>query len=244
VTHYHSVWTSDHHLGNPVSEDRVFLRFLGETETRMMGLVGDFIDGWSLRRRWYWPQSHNDVIQKILNIAAGGTEVILTPGNHDDFLVFLLNVHLDRITLRKDYVYTAADGKKYLIIHGHQFDVGVPVWIMKLGSWAYDATVMANFLVHRVRDWLHLGRWSLSAYLKRHVKQAVTYMKEFEEKAVEYARAKGCDGVICGHIHSPAIKEINGLTYMNCGDWLEHCSALVEGDDGRFEIVVARNHGL
>src|SRR5271156_130940 len=237
MTYYRSVWTSDHHLGNPLSDDRAFLRFLSSFETDVFGLVGDFIDGWSLKRRWFWPQTHNDVIQKILRKGRKGGEIVLTPGNHDDFLEFLLNVVLGHVAIQHEYIHTAADGKRYLVIHGHQFDVHVPVWLMKVGSWAYDLTVIGNYFVHKVRDFFHLPHWSLSAYLKKRVKEAVTYVREFEEMAVEYARTKGCDGVICGHIHAPSIKTINGLTYMNSGDWIEHCTALVEHEDGSFELI-------
>lgn len=237
MTTYRSVWTSDHHLGNPLCEDQAFLRFLADIETEFMGLVGDFIDGWSLKRRWFWPQTHNDVVQKILRKGRKGTEILLTPGNHDDFLEFLLNLVLGHVTIQHEYIHTAGDGRKYLVMHGHQFDVHVPLWLMRVGSWAYDLTVVGNYAVHKIRDFFHLPHWSLSNYLKKRVKEAVTYMREFEEMAVEYARTKGCDGVICGHIHAPIIKEINGLAYINCGDWLEHCSAAVEHQDGRFEIV-------
>lgn len=213
------------------------MRFLAGMETEVLGLVGYFIDGWSLGRKWYWPQTHNDVVQKLLRKGRKGVEIILTPGNHDDFLEVLLNLVLGHITIQHEYVYTAADGKKYLVIHGHQFDAHVPIWLMKVGSWAYDLTIVGNHIVHKIRNFFHLPHWSLSAYLKKRVKEAVTYTREFEEMAVEYARTKGCAGVICGHIHTPAIKEINGLIYMNSGDWLEHCTALVEYPDGRFEIV-------
>ena len=237
MNRYRSVWTSDHHLGNPLSQDRAFLRFLRDTDADVFGLVGDFIDGWSFRRRFYWPQSHNDVIQKILRKGRKGAQILLIPGNHDEFFEFLLGTALGQVTVQHEYIYTAADGKRYLVIHGHQFDTHVPIWMMKVGSWAYDMTIVFNHIVHKVRGWLHMPHWSLSAYLKKRVKEAVTFMRVFEEIAVEYARTKGCDGVICGHIHSPVIKEINGLIYVNAGDWLEHCSAVVEHPDGRFEIV-------
>ncbi len=237
MNQYRSIWTSDQHLGNPICQDKSFLQFLKDNETPTLGLVGDFIDGWSLGRRWYWPQTHNDVIQKVLRKGRKGSEIILVPGNHDDFLEFLLGLVMGHVTIEHEYVYTAGNGKKYLVIHGHQFDVHVPIWLMKIGSFAYDTTVTLNYLVHKIRGWLHMPHWSLSAYLKKRVKEAVTYMREFEEMAVEYARMKGCDGVICGHIHAPIIKTVNGLTYMNCGDWLEHCSALVEQDDGAFSLV-------
>jgi UDP-2,3-diacylglucosamine pyrophosphatase LpxH len=242
MTQYRSVWTSDHHLGNLLCEDKAFLRFLAGVECETMGLVGDLIDGWSLKRRWFWPQAHNDVIQKLLRKGRKGTKIILTPGNHDDFLECLLNLVLGHITIQHEYVYTAADGQKYLVIHGHQFDVHVPIWLMRVGSWAYDLTVVGNYIVHKIRGIFHLPHWSLSAFLKKRVKEAVTYTREFEEMAVEYARIKGCDGVICGHVHTPAIKKINGLTYINAGDWLEHCSAVVEHMDGRFEILTTRRN--
>ena len=180
---YRSVWTSDHHLGNPICEDRAFLQFLRSIKTPILGLVGDFIDGWSLNRNWVWPQTHNDVLQEIFNESHQGVSVILTPGNHDDFLERFLNFTLGNILIQHEYIYTAGDGRKYLILHGHQFDVHVPVWLMKVGSWAYDLTVVGNYLVHKIRDFFHLPHWSLSAYLKKRVKEAVTYMREFEEMA-------------------------------------------------------------
>jgi UDP-2,3-diacylglucosamine pyrophosphatase LpxH len=234
---YRSIWTSDHHLGNQICDDQAFLKFMHDNDAPTFGLVGDFIDGWSLSRRWYWPQTHNDVVQKILRKARKGSLVLLIPGNHDDFLEFLLNLILGHVTIVHEYIYTAADGKRYLVMHGHQFDVHIPIWLMRLGSWAYDATVTLNLLVHKIRNKLHLPHWSLSAYLKKKVKSAVSYMENFETMAVEYARTKGCDGIICGHIHAPCIKTINGIVYINCGDWLEHCSALVENPDGKFELI-------
>jgi UDP-2,3-diacylglucosamine pyrophosphatase LpxH len=237
IVEWQSIWTSDQHLGNPISQDQAYFRFLQKNDAPVFGIVGDFIDGWSLGRKWFWPQTHNDIIQKILRKARKGATVLLIPGNHDEFLEFLLNLVLGHITVAHEYIYTAADGRKYLVIHGHQFDVHIPHWLMKLGSWSYDMTVGLNSFVHKVRNILHLPHWSLSSYLKTRVKSAVSYMENFEDLAIEYARSKGCDGVICGHIHTPCIKTIKGIVYMNSGDWLEHCSALVEHSDGRFELL-------
>jgi UDP-2,3-diacylglucosamine pyrophosphatase LpxH len=214
-----------------------------DNDADTFGLVGDFIDGWSLRRRFHWPQSHNDVVQKILRKGRKGSEIPLIPGNHDEFMEFLLGLTLGHILVKHEYSYTDAKGRKFLVIHGHQFDVRVPIWLMKVGSWFYDYSVWLNHIVHKVRDYFNLPHWSLSNYLKKRTKEATSYVSNFKVLATAYAKAKGYDGVICGHIHDPKIEMIGDMIYMNCGDWVEHCTALVEDEKGNWMIIQSPRRG-
>lgn len=236
---YKSIWISDIHLGTPGCKAAFLLDFLKNTDSEKLYLVGDIIDGWALRRNWFWPQAHNDVVQKILRKARKGTQVYFIPGNHDSFARSYAEHDFGDIKVAREMMHETADGRKFLILHGDEFDVVVKYakWLALLGDWAYGLCLRLNDFVNAIREKLGYPYWSLSAYLKLKVKNAVQFIADFEDALAEVAREKGADGVICGHIHHPEIRDINGVLYCNDGDWVESCSALVEHDDGRLEIL-------
>lgn len=236
---YRSVFISDVHLGTKMSQPELLLEFLKTVECERLYLVGDIIDGWAMHKKFYWPQMHNDVIQKMLRKARKGTDIIYLPGNHDEFLRSFGEQLLGNIQMVDSIVHDGADGKKYLVMHGDQFDVVIKhaKWLAHLGSWAYDFLIVLNILVADLRTALNLPYWSLSAWAKYKVKTAVNFIGDFETNLANYARAKGSNGIICGHIHHANIRDINGISYMNCGDWVESCTALVEHMDGTWEII-------
>ena len=237
---YRSVWISDVHLGTKMSNAAALLEFFKTFETDNLFLVGDIIDGWAMSKSFFWPQTHNDVIQKILRQARKGTTVTYLPGNHDEFLRSFGDHDFGNIRLVNTCVYRGANGLRYKVMHGDQFDVVIKhaKWLAHLGSWAYDALIALNVAVSAARRWIGLRPWSLSAWAKYKVKQAVNFMGDYEENLSGYARSHGCDGIICGHIHHANIRHVDGIAYMNCGDWVESCTALVEHEDGRWEIIV------
>lgn len=239
VTHHRAIFISDVHLGTRGSQAATLLDFLKHNESEYLYLVGDIIDGWRLSRRWYWPQEHNDVVQKILRKARKGTKVIYIPGNHDEFMRGYLGIMLGGIQVLDETVHVTASGKKLLVIHGDQFDgvVRYHKGIAMLGSWAYDVMVSLNGLFNRLRRILGLPYWSLAGYIKKRVKDAVKFIVNFESAVIKAAAERGLDGAICGHIHHPNIREMSGLTYFNDGDWVETCSALVEDQNGEMQVV-------
>jgi UDP-2,3-diacylglucosamine pyrophosphatase LpxH len=239
VGHYRAIWISDIHLGTRGCKADYLLDFLKHNESDYLYLVGDIFDGWRLRRAWYWEQSHNDVIQKILRKARKGTKVIYIPGNHDEVLRDYIDLVFGGITVLAEHVHETADGKKFLILHGDEFDnvVKYARWLALLGDWAYGVTLRLNHGVNFMRRRFGYPYWSLSSYLKGKVKNAVEYVSSFEEAVAEAARKRGVDGVICGHIHKAEMRMIDGVLYCNDGDWVESCSALVEGPDGQLEIL-------
>jgi len=236
---YKSIWISDIHLGTPGCKAAFLLDFLKNTDSEKLYLVGDIIDGWALRRNWFWPQAHNDVIQKILRKARKGTHVYFIPGNHDSFARSYVEHDFGDIKVAREMMHETVDGRKFLILHGDEFDVVVKYakWLALLGDWAYGLCLRLNDFVNAIREMLGYPYWSLSAYLKLKVKNAVQFIADFEDALAEVAREKGADGVICGHIHHPEIRDINGVLYCNDGDWVESCSALVEHHDGQLEIL-------
>ncbi len=237
-THYRTGWISDVHLGTRGCKAGALLEFLRETEFDTLYLVGDLIDIWSLRRGIYWPQPHNDIIQKLLRKGRKGTEIIYIPGNHDEFVSGFLG-HYASVTLRKNAIHTTADGRRLLIMHGHELDNVVQNlgWLAHLGDIGYVALMRCNWLVNFARRLMGLGHWSLSAYVKAEVKNVVNFIGKFEESIVRYAKDYNVDGVLCGHIHTAALRTIGNTTYYNCGDWVESCTAMVEHSDGRMELL-------
>ena len=237
--HYRSIWISDVHLGTRGCKADFLLDFLKHTESDHLYLVGDIVDGWRLRRSWYWPQAHNDVVQKILRKARKGTNVVFVPGNHDEFARGYTEHNFGDITVVHQAIHTTADGRRLLILHGDAFDgvVKYAKWLAHLGDWAYTVALSANHWFNLVRRRLGYSYWSLSAYLKHKVKNAVQFIDDYENTIVEEARRQGVDGVVCGHIHHAELRDVNGTLYANDGDWVESCTALVEYDDGRLEIV-------
>lgn len=236
---YRSIWISDIHLGTRGCQAEMLLDFLRHTESEYLYLVGDIIDGWRMKRAWYWRQAHNDVIQKLLRKARKGTRVIYVPGNHDENFRDFTTYRFGRVAVVEEATHRLADGRKFLVIHGDRFDgvVKYAKWLAFLGDSAYNAALMLNLWFNLVRRRLGFPYWSLSAWLKHKVKNAVEYVSCFEDAVVAEAAKRGYDGVVCGHIHTAAIKQVGRLTYCNDGDWVESCTALVEDSDGNLELI-------
>ncbi len=239
VQTYRSIWISDVHLGTRGCKAEFLLDFLKNTESDYLYLVGDMIDGWRLKRSWYWPQAHNDVVQKLLRKARKGTKVVYVPGNHDEFARDYVDFHFGDVEVADEAVHTMLDGRRFLVLHGDQFDgvVQYAKWLAHLGDHAYTLALGINHWFNWARRKLGYPYWSLSAYLKHRVKNAVQFIAKFEEAMADMAAKRGVEGVICGHIHHPEIRQFAEVCYANDGDWVESCSALVEHADGRLEIV-------
>ena len=237
---YKTVFISDVHLGTKMSQANLLLEFLKSFECEKLYLVGDIIDGWSLGRSFYWPQDHNDVIQKFLRRARKNTRVIYIPGNHDEFLRAFGEHQFGNVELLRNDTHIGVDGKKYIVMHGDEFDAVINniKWLSHLGAWAYDVSINLNIIVSKIRSWFGLPYWSVSAWLKYKVKEAVNFIGNYEQNLSAYAKSKDANGIICGHIHHANIREIDDVVYMNCGDWVESCTALVEHLDGTWEIIV------
>ena len=234
-----SVFISDVHLGFPGCSADYLDRFLNETRCENLFLVGDIVDFWYLRKRKYWPEAHSRVVRTILRKAAEGTRVVLVPGNHDEALRQYDGMRIGPIEVRDHLVHETADGRRLLVLHGDQFDsvVRCSPLLAVIGSGLYGALLVMNRWINAVRRRLGKDYWSLAAYLKNKVKNAVQYISRFEEAVVTAARRERVDGVICGHIHRAEITRFENITYMNCGDWVESCTALVEHFDGRIELL-------
>jgi UDP-2,3-diacylglucosamine pyrophosphatase LpxH len=238
---HRAAWISDAHLGTRGCNAAALLDFLRENDFDTLYVVGDLIDIWSLRRGIYWPQQHNDVIQKILRKARKGTHVVYIPGNHDELVTDFCGAY-GNIEIKQRAVHVTASGERILIIHGHELDVvvsgsGRMKWLAFAGDIGYQFLLSLNPLINFVRRRFDLGYWSLSAYAKQRVKDAVSFIGKFEAAVAHYADRYDVDAVLCGHIHSAAIREFGKVTYYNCGDWVESCTALVEGDDGILSMV-------
>lgn len=236
---YRAIWISDIHLGTRGCNADLLLDFLRSTHSDYLYLVGDIVDIWRMRRAWYWQQTHNDVIQKLLRKARKGTRVIYVPGNHDESFRDFVGHRFGRVVVLGEAVHTALDGRRFLVLHGDQFDgiVKYAKWLAFVGDRAYSLALSINLWFNIVRRRLGFPYWSLSAYLKHKVKNAVEYISNYEHAVVAEARRRGVDGVICGHIHTAEIRDFDGITYCNDGDWVESCTALVEHLDGTFEIL-------
>ena len=236
---YRAIFISDLHLGTPGCQARELLDFLRECDSDYLYLVGDIVDGWQLRRRWYWPQSHNDVVQKLLRRARKGCEVIYVPGNHDEFARQFGGHHFGGIEVREETVHITADGRQLWVVHGDYFDgvIQCAKWLAYLGDNMYEFTLKLNRHLNILRGRLGLPYWSLSAYLKHKVKKALNYVTDFEAAVAAEARRRGHQGVVCGHIHRAEMREIDGTLYCNDGDWVESRTALVEHFDGRLELL-------
>jgi UDP-2,3-diacylglucosamine pyrophosphatase LpxH len=236
---HRAIFLSDIHLGTRGCQAELLLDFLKNNECEHLYLVGDIVDGWRLKRWWYWPQAHNDVVQKILRKARKGTNVIYIPGNHDEAARQYCQLTFGDVAVEEEAIHETADGKKLLVIHGDQFDgiVRYARWLAILGDWAYTTALRLNTLYNWGRRKLGLSYWSLSAYLKHRVKNAVQFIGNYEHAVASEARRRGVDGVVCGHIHHAEIRTIEGVLYCNDGDWVESCTALVEDFDGRLRIL-------
>jgi UDP-2,3-diacylglucosamine pyrophosphatase LpxH len=237
--HYKSLFISDTHLGLRASRTEYLLDFLKNTDSDNLYLVGDILDFWKMRSGWYWPTINNEIIHQIIDKAKRGTRVVYVPGNHDELLRDYLNFHVSGIEIQKEVIHTTEDNRRFLILHGDEFD-GVVMnnkWLAHLGSDAYDLLLWLNRWFNVARRRLGFGYWSLSAYLKNQVKEAVKYIGNFEQAVIHTVRDRNLDGVICGHIHHAVISDMDGLTYANCGDWVESCTALAEGPDGSLKLI-------
>ena len=234
-----TVWISDLHLGTPGCQAEALLDFLRDVECDTLYLVGDIIDGWQLRRQWFWPQSHNDVVQKLLRKARKGTRVVFVPGNHDEFARKYLGNNFGGIDVVEECVHQLADGRRLWVTHGDLFDgvIQHAKWLAYMGDHAYEFTLKLNRHLNTWRARLGLPYWSLSRYLKFKVKRAVSYVADFEAAVAREARARGLQGVVCGHIHHAEMRTIDGILYCNDGDWVESLTALVEHADGRLALI-------
>ncbi|MCF3641941.1 UDP-2,3-diacylglucosamine diphosphatase [Rhizobium sp. TRM95111] len=239
VRQVRTLFISDVHLGSKAAKADFLLDFLKYHEAGTIVLIGDIVDGWRLKRSWYWPQSANDVVQKLLRKARKGTRIIYVPGNHDEFLRDFPGIHFGGIEVAPQIMHEAADGKRYLVLHGDEFDVVVrnARLLAYLGDWAYDAAIVINIGLAAVRRRLGMPYWSFSAWAKLQVKHAVNFIGEFQRVVAEEARRHKADGVICGHIHHAVITEIDGIRYINSGDWVESCTAIAENFDGSMELI-------
>ncbi len=238
---YKAIFVSDLHLGMRYSQAEKFVDFLRHHEADTIYLVGDIIDGWAIRRRFVWKQSHSDVIQKLLRKARKGTRVVFVPGNHDEFLRPFVPLMLgDRVEILEEAIYESVHGKKYFITHGDYFDsvTMTKKWVAKLGDMGYEVLLRINHFLNLFRRKLGFYRyWSLSKYVKDNVKKSVNFITDFETVLATHAKKRGYDGIICGHIHKAEIRPIDGIDYFNCGDWVESCTALVETPEGEWKII-------
>ena len=239
MEHYRAIWISDVHLGTPGCQAKFLLDFLKHNESDTFYLVGDIIDGWRLKKSIYWPQSHNDVVQKILRKARKGTEVVYVPGNHDESIRQFLGLSFGEIKVVPEAIHTTADGRKLWITHGDLFDgvMQYAKWLAYVGDNLYSLILYFNRYLNLLRVRMGMQYWSLSQYLKHQVKNAVSYIADFEMIMAREARLRGCQGVVCGHIHKAEIRMIDNLLYCNDGDWVESLTALVETHEGELKIV-------
>lgn len=236
---YKTVWISDIHLGTRGCNATMLVEFLRSVECETLYLVGDIVDGWRLRKGWYWPDSHNEVLRRILKMSHRGVRVVFIVGNHDEMLRDYAGLSFGGVELLAEASHLCVDGRRLLVTHGDSFD-GVVLyarWLAFLGDKAYDLLLRANSVFNAVRRRLHMPYWSLSAYLKKRVKNAVQFVSNFEEAVAREALERGYDGIVCGHIHCAEIRMIGDITYYNDGDWVESCTALVEDASGEIRIV-------
>jgi len=236
---FRTIWISDVHLGTRGCNAEMLIDFLDHTDSETMYLVGDIIDGWRLRKRWYWPARHNDIVWRIMKRAKRGTRVIYIPGNHDEMFRQFTGMVFGDIEIRRRAVHETADGRRLLVLHGDEFDTIMLAhrWLARLGDAAYEMLMKLNVVVNMARRRLGLSYWSLSKHAKHKVKNAVEFISRFEEVVAHEARLRQVDGVVCGHIHTAEMRLIDGVDYYNDGDWVEGCTALVEHRDGRMEVL-------
>jgi UDP-2,3-diacylglucosamine pyrophosphatase LpxH len=236
---FRTLFLSDVHLGTRGCQAERLVDFLRHHDAETIYLVGDIVDGWQLRSSWHWPQPHNDVLQKLLRKVRKGTRIIYLPGNHDEFLREYCGMRFGGIEIVDTAVHVGADGRRYLVVHGDLFDIVIKHarWLAVLGDKAYEAAITANMLFNKVRRLFGLTYWSLSKWAKLKVKNAVKFIGEFERTLAAEAHRQKVDGIICGHIHHPTIQDKSGIRYVNCGDWVESCTAVAEHPDGSLEII-------
>ncbi len=236
---FRTIWISDIHLGTRGCNAAMLIDFLDNVDSDTIYLVGDIIDGWRLKKRFYWPASHNDVVWRLMKRAKRGTRVVYIPGNHDEMFRQFTGMNFGGVEIRRKAIHTTADGRKLLVLHGDEFDTIMLAhrWLAFVGDAAYTTLMRLNVVVNAVRQRMGLPYWSLSKMAKHKVKNAVSFISQFEEVVAHEAGARGVDGVVCGHIHNAEMREIGGVAYYNDGDWVEGCTALVEHDCGRMEVL-------
>ena len=234
-----TAFISDIHLGTRGCQAELLLDFIRVLDCETLYLIGDIIDGWKLKSGWYWPQSHNDVVQKVLRMARKGVRIVYVPGNHDDRVRDFCGVHFGGVIVARDAIFEALDGRRFLVTHGDEFDgvIAHAKWLAFLGDYAYRALLSLNTSWNLLRRRMGFGYWSLSAFVKVKVKNALQFIENFEDAVADEARRRGVDGVICGHIHKAEMRTIGDILYINDGDWVESCTALVEHLDGRLELI-------
>ncbi len=247
---YRTIWISDVHLGTRGCAAAMLIDFLDSVDSETMYLVGDIIDGWRMKKKFYWPAAHNDIVWRVMKRAKRGTRVVYIPGNHDEMFRQFTGMNFGGVEIRRKAIHVTADGRKLLVLHGDEFDAIMLAhrWLAFVGDAAYGALMRCNHALNKVRAWFDLPYWSLSKHAKTKVKNAVEFISRFEEVVAHEAGARGVDGVVCGHIHNAEFRNIGGVEYYNDGDWVEGCTALVEHFDGRMEILhwadeIARREG-
>jgi len=239
VKKHRAIWISDVHLGTRGCKANFLLEFLKHNEAEYVYLLGDIIDGWRLKKGWHWPQKHNDVVQKLLRKARKGSNVVYVPGNHDEFARDFLDMQFGGIEVKEEAEHITADGRRMLMLHGDKYDgvMKYAKWLAHLGDWAYETLLVINHYFNIVRRKLGYDYWSLSAYLKHKVKNAVSFISDFEELVAGAAKKDNMDIVVCGHIHKAELRFVDQVLYCNTGDWVESCTAMVESSDGQLSIV-------
>jgi len=236
---YRTIWISDVHLGTRGCNDRMLIDFLDHVDSDMLYLVGDIIDGWRMKKRYYWPERHNAIVRRLMKRAKRGTDVVYIPGNHDEMFRQFAGMNFGGVRIKKKAIHITADDRRLLVLHGDEFDTIVMAhrWLAFLGDAAYGLLMRINVSVNWVRRRFNLPYWSLSKHAKHKVKNAVAFISRFEEAVAHEAKGKSVDGVVCGHIHTAETRNFDGIIYYNDGDWVESCTALVEHFDGRMEIL-------
>ena len=236
---FRTIWISDIHLGTRGCNAKMLIDFLDHVDSETMYLVGDIIDGWRLKKRFYWPASHNDVVWRVMKRAKRGARVVYIPGNHDEMFRQFSGMDFGGVEIRRKAIHETADGRKLLVLHGDEFDAIMLAhrWLAFVGDAAYVTLMKLNVVVNAVRQRFGLPYWSLSKHAKHKVKNAVSFIGRFEEVVAHEAGQRGVDGVVCGHIHNAEMRDIGGIQYYNDGDWVEGCTALVEHFDGRMEVL-------
>ena len=236
---FRAIFISDVHLGTRTSQADALIEFLRETEADTYYLVGDIVDFWKIRRGSHWPQAHNDVVQKLLRKVRKGARIVFIPGNHDECLRDFCGMHFGGIDVLRNCTHRTAKGRRYVVMHGDEFDVVVRTakWLAFLGDRGYEAALWFNNPLNWMRRHLGLGYWSFSAFLKNRVKRAVSFIGAYEDAVAAEAHRQNADGIICGHIHHPADRKIGNTHYLNCGDWVESCTAIVETMEGDLRLI-------
>lgn len=236
---YRTIFISDVHLGTRGCNDRLLIDFLDHVDSDTLYLVGDIIDGWRMKKRYYWPERHNAIVRRFMKRAKWGTKVVYIPGNHDEMFRQYAGMNFGGVQIRRNAIHTTANGRRLLVLHGDEFDAVVMAhrWLAFAGDAAYEFLMKLNVVVNAVRRRFDLPYWSLSKHAKAKVKKSVEFISRYEEAVAHEAALRGVDGVVCGHIHTAEERQFGDIAYYNDGDWVEGCTALVEHHDGRMEIL-------